>query len=62
MRAAGDGLGRADERLGGLAPQVVVLADCEALAPAALLLFSQVSIVGPLANAVAIPVVSVVVT
>ena len=32
------------------------------LAPAALLLFSQVSIVGPLANAVAIPVVSVVVT
>lgn len=32
------------------------------LAPAALFLFSQVSLVGPLANAVAIPVVSVVVT
>jgi competence protein ComEC len=32
------------------------------LAPAALLLFGQVSIAGPLANAVAIPVVSVVVT
>ncbi|HTQ76955.1 MAG TPA: DNA internalization-related competence protein ComEC/Rec2 [Burkholderiales bacterium] len=32
------------------------------LAPAALLLFSQVSLVGPLANAVAIPLVSVVVT
>lgn len=32
------------------------------LAPAALLLFSQVSIVGPLANAVAIPVVSAVIT
>jgi competence protein ComEC len=32
------------------------------LAPAALFLFSQVSVVGPLANAVAIPVVSVVVT
>jgi len=32
------------------------------LAPAALLLFSQVSVVGPLANAVAIPVVSAVVT
>ena len=32
------------------------------LAPAALFLFSQVSIVGPLANAVAIPVVSAVVT
>jgi competence protein ComEC len=32
------------------------------LAPAALLLFSQVSIVGPLANAVAIPAVSAVVT
>ena len=32
------------------------------LAPAALLLFSQVSIVGPLANAVAIPLVSAVVT
>ncbi len=32
------------------------------LAPAALFLFSQVSIVGPLANAVAIPVVSVIVT
>jgi competence protein ComEC len=32
------------------------------LAPAALLLFNQVSIAGPLANAVAIPVVSVVVT
>jgi competence protein ComEC len=32
------------------------------LAPAALLLFGQVSVAGPLANAVAIPVVSVVVT
>ena len=32
------------------------------LAPAALLLFGQVSIAGPLANAVAIPVVSIVVT
>jgi competence protein ComEC len=32
------------------------------LAPAALLLFGQVSLVGPLANAVAIPLVSVVVT
>src|SRR5688500_12069880 len=32
------------------------------LAPAALLLFGQVSIAGPLANAVAIPIVSVVVT
>ncbi len=32
------------------------------LAPAALLLFSQVSVVGPLANALAIPVVSAVVT
>lgn len=32
------------------------------LAPAALFLFSQVSLVGPLANAVAIPLVSVVVT
>ena len=32
------------------------------LAPAALLLFSQVSIVGPLANAVAIPVVSAIIT
>ncbi len=32
------------------------------LAPAALLLFGQISIAGPLANAVAIPVVSVVVT
>jgi len=32
------------------------------LAPAALLLFGQVSVVGPLANAVAIPVVSAVVT
>jgi len=32
------------------------------LAPAALLLFNQVSVAGPLANAVAIPVVSVVVT
>jgi competence protein ComEC len=32
------------------------------LAPASLLLFSQVSIVGPLANAVAIPVVSAIVT
>ncbi len=32
------------------------------LAPAALFLFSQVSIVGPLANAVAIPVVSAIVT
>ena len=32
------------------------------LAPAALFLFSQVSIVGPLANAVAIPLVSVIVT
>jgi competence protein ComEC len=32
------------------------------LAPAALLLFSQVSIVGPLANAVAIPAVSAVIT
>ena len=32
------------------------------LAPAALFLFSQVSLVGPLANAVAIPVVSMVVT
>jgi competence protein ComEC len=32
------------------------------LAPAALFLFSQVSIVGPLANAVAIPMVSVIVT
>ncbi len=32
------------------------------LAPAALFLFSQISIVGPLANAVAIPVVSVIVT
>ncbi len=32
------------------------------LAPAALFLFSQVSLVGPLANAVAIPVISVVVT
>jgi competence protein ComEC len=32
------------------------------LAPAALLLFGQVSVVGPLANAVAIPLVSVVVT
>src|SRR4051812_18361409 len=32
------------------------------LAPAALLLFSQVSIAGPLANALAIPVVSVIVT
>jgi len=32
------------------------------LAPAALFLFSQVSVVGPLANAVAIPVVSAVVT
>jgi competence protein ComEC len=32
------------------------------LAPAALLLFGQVSVVGPLANAIAIPLVSVVVT
>ena len=32
------------------------------LAPAALFLFAQVSVVGPLANAVAIPVVSAVVT
>jgi len=32
------------------------------LAPAALFLFAQVSVVGPLANAVAIPVVSVIVT
>ena len=32
------------------------------LAPAALLLFSQVSLVGPLANAIAIPVVSAIIT
>ena len=32
------------------------------LAPAALLLFGQVSLAGPLANAIAIPVVSVIVT
>ena len=52
-------------REGGAGPRQwirVQWAVTAGLAPAALFLFGQVSVVGPLANAVAIPVVSVVVT